>query len=166
MCCSSQPGSFTLRSEVKRLSQEISTSLLLVICFSDDTSDGSRILQRAKQTKRPSCSWSNRSAWTGILASGYWLGAAAHTPVISLLPTCGERHVSVSSSDCVDLDRFQPVGWLATDLRSAAHLGVGAAGVQLIALQLIVVQDEPAGSWAWVLQPEDQATEGAPPSSR
>lgn len=67
----------------------------------------------------------------------------------------------------MDLDRFQPVGWLATDLRSAAHLGVVLQGgrVQLVALQLIVVQDEPAGSWAWVLQPEDQATEGAPPSS-
>lgn len=35
---------------------------------------------------------------------------------------------------------------LATDLRSAAHLGVVLQGgrVQLIALQLIVVQDEPA----------------------
>lgn len=78
--------------------------------LSDDTSDGSRILQRVKQTKRPWCYWSNRSAWTGILASGYWLGAAARTPVISLLPTCEERHVSVSSSDCLDLDRFQLVG--------------------------------------------------------
>lgn len=78
--------------------------------LSDDTSDGTRILQRVKQTKRLSCYWSNRSAWTGILGSGYWLGAAAHTPVISLLPTCEERHVSVSFSDCSDLDRFQLEG--------------------------------------------------------
>lgn len=72
--------------------------------LTDVTSDGSKIPQHVTQTKRHLCYLSNRSAWTGVLSYRYWLGAAPHTPVISLPTTYEECNVSVTS-DCLDLDR-------------------------------------------------------------